>query len=192
MRYVTKQELRAEIQKIIGARFTNFMAETEVRMNKTGNPYIGATKIAHVLGNLGCNYENVVNNKQERNGQERDFIAQPPKGKVHTDNKHFLTDTKTGTKTYLVVYPVTKSQERQESQPTKYYFNGQEIEKSLLEPFFVKQSESKTGIIYRTYNFDNILSMTLGEKDNKEEYRVVEHLTTQEREVVETRETINA
>ena len=106
MRYISREELKEEIKKITGARYTNFMAETEVRMNKTGNPYLGATKVSHVLGNLGCNYENVVNNKQERHGQERDFIAQAPKGKVHTDNKHFLIDIKTGIKTQLSLYAI--------------------------------------------------------------------------------------
>jgi hypothetical protein len=171
---VTSKELMERIKTIKGATFVKFVAETEVRMNKTGNPYYGSTKIAVVAGNLGANYETVVNNQLSREDKEINFVAQPPKGKVHTDSKHFLTDEKTGTKTYLVVYPLYKSQERQEQEPTKYYFEGKEIDGELLKPFMVKSYASKSQgtekpIIYRTYGFEAILSMTL----LGEEYAIV-------------------
>ena len=186
MKYVSRTELAEQIKTITGATFVKFIAETEVRMNKTGNPYLGATKIAHVSGNLGCDYESVVNGELGREGKAIDFVSQPPKGKVHTDNKHFLTDQKTGTKTYLIVYPLKKSQERAEAEPTKYYLNGQEIDGGLLVPFMVKTSVPKSQgtdkpIIYRTYGFDSIHSLTL----LKEEYRVTECLTEQEKTAVE-------
>ena len=166
MKIVSRNELKNQIETIKGATFVNFVAETEVRMNKTGNPYLGATKVSHVTGNLGCNYETVVNNQLNREGKETDFVAQPPKGKVHTSNKHFLTDEKTGEKLYLVVYPVAKSEERKEEQPTMYYFNGEVIDVELLKPFMVKSSKPQSQgtekpIIYRTYGFNNIRSMRI-------------------------------
>lgn len=166
MKVVSRNELAETIKKITGSTIVNFVAETEVRMNKTGNPYLGATKVAHVQGSLGWNYENVVNNQLGREDKELDFVAQPQKGKLHTDNKHFLTDEKTRTKTYLVVFPLPKSEEKREEKPTMYYFNGQVIDVELLKPFMVKsytpQSQgTDKAIIYRTYEFKNIRSMKI-------------------------------
>ena len=166
MKVVSRNELAETIKKITGSTIVNFVAETEVRMNKTGNPYLGATKVAHVQGSLGWNYENVVNNQLGREDKELDFVAQPQKGKLHTDNKHFLTDEKTRTKTYLVVFPLPKSEVKREEKPTMYYFNGQVIDVELLKPFMVKsytpQSQgTDKAIIYRTYEFKNIRSMKI-------------------------------
>ena len=166
MKIVTRNELAETIKTVKGSTIVKFVAETEVRMNKKNNPYLGATKIATVQGSLGWNYENVVNNQLGREEKELDFVAQPPKGKLHTDNKHFLTDEKTGTKSYLVVFPLPKSEERKAEEPTVYHYKGQVIDVELLKPFMVKsykpQSQgTDTAIIYRTYGFENIQSMRL-------------------------------
>lgn len=166
MKIVSRNELAEQIKTVTGSTIVKFVAETEVRMNKTGNPYLGATKVATVNGSLGWNYENVVNNQKGREDKALDFVAQPPKGKVHTDNKHFLTDEKTGTKTYLVVFPLPKSEERKEEEPTMYHFNGQVIDVELLKPFMVKSYKpvsqgTDKPIIYRTYGFENIREMRL-------------------------------
>lgn len=170
MKYVTRNELAEKIKTVTGSTIVKMVSHTEVRMNKTANPYLGATKVSTINGSLGWNYENVVNNQLERENKEREFSAQPPKGKLHTDCKHFLIDEKTGTKTYLVIFPLPKSEERKLEEPTRYFFKGKEIDKEVLTPFLVKSYKPQSqgtdkAIIYRTYNFDNIVSMRLLSED---------------------------
>ena len=191
---VTRDELKEKIKRITGSTFIKFVAETEVRMNKTGNPYIGATKIAHVSGQLGKDYSIAVNNQLAREDKEMNFIAQAPKGKLHTDNKHFLTDEKTREKTYLVVYPSKKSDETKAEYPNKFCFEGNEIAEDLLKPFIIKTSAPKSQgiekpIVYRTYGFENILSMYIKALDVT--FDVTEVIVTQEYTTA-TPETVNA
>lgn len=59
------------------------VTKTTPKMNKTGNPFIGRVEKVSVYTNamLGCNYTNIVNNRLENEGKERDFVAQAPKGR---------------------------------------------------------------------------------------------------------------
>lgn len=62
-----------------GARIVTFTAHTDARLRKTGNPLPEkrATKIARVNGIVNFKYTNSVNNQREREGNDRDFVAQP-------------------------------------------------------------------------------------------------------------------
>lgn len=58
---------------------------TEPKMNKRGNPFITngdrVQKITYYTNiGLGISYENTMNNKREKDGEERDFEAQKPSG----------------------------------------------------------------------------------------------------------------
>jgi hypothetical protein len=190
----SREELKAQIKRITGSTFIQFVAETPVKMNKTGNPYIGATKVANISGQLGKDYSIAVNNQRAREDKEMDFIAQAPKGKLHTDCKHFLIDEKTGEKTYLVVYPSKKSDETKAEYPDKFYFEGKEISEELLKPFYPPFSANKSQgvakvIDYKTYGFHNVLSMYIKALDVT--FDVTETLVEQERTEANP-ETVNA
>ena len=47
---LSKSELVDHLMGLRGAKFTTIVAETDPRMRKTGNPYVGATKISRVNG----------------------------------------------------------------------------------------------------------------------------------------------
>jgi len=163
---VTRKEMIEIIKTVRGSTFFKFVAETVVDMRKTGNPFVGATKVSTVAAQLGCDYETKVNNQLGREDKAMEFVVSPSPWQLHTDNKHFLTDKKTQSKLYLVVFPLKKSDERIAAEPTKYFFNGKEIERALLEEFFPKPSVPKNQgvenpVIYRSYGFDSFKSMTL-------------------------------
>ena len=54
----------------------NVIANTEVKMNKTNNPYFGrVTKLSIERMQFGYSYQNAVNNRLDKVGEEKDFIA---------------------------------------------------------------------------------------------------------------------
>lgn len=61
------------------------LTETEPAMRKTNNPFVGRVKkITHYVNAiLGVEYQNVVNNRLTRNGNEANYKSEAPKGKKH-------------------------------------------------------------------------------------------------------------
>ncbi len=59
--------------------------ETEPVMRKTNNPFIGRVKkLTHYVNAiLGVDYQNAVNNRLTRNGNEANYQSEAPKGKKH-------------------------------------------------------------------------------------------------------------
>ena len=60
-----------------GAHIVTLTTDSEARMNKKGNPYYGARKLAQKNGIINWRYENAVNNQRAREGKEADFEAYP-------------------------------------------------------------------------------------------------------------------
>ena len=69
---LSKSELVDHLMGLRGAKFTTIVAETDPRMRKTGNPYVGATKISRVNGVVNWIYQNAVNNQRCRENQPLD------------------------------------------------------------------------------------------------------------------------
>lgn len=61
------------------------LTETEPAMRKTNNPFVGRVKkLTHYVNAiLGVEYQNVVNNRLTRNGNEANYQSEAPKGKKH-------------------------------------------------------------------------------------------------------------
>jgi hypothetical protein len=138
---VTKEELINILSQVEKSTFINMVTYTNVRMNKTGNPYFEQikklTKRNYLIGN---DYENRVLNNGEKEGisqEENTFEVEEMKGKVHL-SKCVLKDTKTGDKRYLMVelFDEVKPQ-------VEYLWNNQTIEFDTFKDFLVKVSESK-------------------------------------------------
>jgi hypothetical protein len=135
---ITQLELLNLLMMVEKPTFVNIVMETPVRMNKTGNPYYGKV-IKRTSGNylIGNDYENRVNNNMEKEGMERTFIVEPPKGKEHI-SKCVLIDTKTHTTHYLMMERFDEIHPQVE-----FTMDGDPIEKALFESFMVKVYESQ-------------------------------------------------
>ena len=77
---------------------------TEPKLLKRGNPLIGqeVRKITYYTNvGLGISYENTINNKKERNGEERDFVSEKPFGMSWEHFPFILKSDKNPTQKYL-------------------------------------------------------------------------------------------
>jgi aryl carrier-like protein len=167
---IGKIELIEKFSNITGCIDCNLVTVTEVKMNKTGNPYLGAVKVSKVWGKIGSDYSNGVNNQLGRQGENLDFVAMAHKwARVSDFSKNWYVDCKTGSKIYLKVIIGHKSAEKAEAEKPSYFFNGKEIDVELLKPFMVAKSKPKTQdkidegkeIIFRLYGIDSIKAINL-------------------------------
>lgn len=77
---------------------------TEPKLLKRGNPLIGqdVKKITFYSNiGLGISYENTINNRKERNGEERDFEAEKPFGMSWEHFPFILKSDKNPSQKYL-------------------------------------------------------------------------------------------
>lgn len=159
---ITKGQLVGILNQVNVPTFTNVLMKTPVRMNKTGNPYFGQiVKITKGNYLIGSDYEKRVNNNYEKEGMERTFVVEPPKGKEHI-SKCVLVDTKTRTTHYLMMERFDEIHPKVEYQ----MIDGTSIEKQLFESFLVKVSENQKQeqerkVLPLTPKISNILEITL-------------------------------
>jgi len=135
---------------------------TDARLLKRGNPYGKVLKKTRLLANIGFHYSNSLDNQAKREGKEIDFQVKPRQWGKRLDNcalvehkgKHYL-ECKVE-KTFEVNY---------------FLENGAPIEKSAIQEFFPKRSESSTQdeldkkVILRDIKLENILSMRIGQEN---------------------------
>ena len=164
---MTKNEVIEAVKaaaKPAGA-FWGFETVTHPKMNKksrvNAQPWSGGDVTIHASfsAKLGISYEKVINNAKQRNGEERDFVAQKPTGKHHVDGSSWLlADDKTGEKFYVAVDKVGGRDS------TIFVGNRpatpEEI-KDLKENFFptVSAKTSPYGVTWRTYGVDSIVAI---------------------------------
>jgi len=140
----TKQVVKVSVKEIIEvlkqvekSTFINVTMDTEVRMNKTNNPYFGQIrKLTNCNYLIGNEYENRVNSNEVKEGMEGNFEAMKPSGKTHV-SKCVLVDDKTGSTHYLMVERFDEVKPKVE-----YRQGGNQIDKEIFENFLVKVSET--------------------------------------------------
>jgi hypothetical protein len=168
MQTMTRGDLVNAMQTRKGAFFATIVAETDPRLLKTGNPYVGTTKISRVNGLLNWIYENAVNNQRVRENQPLDnagevehFTALPRKWGVRVKR----TD---GTVTPLVEHNGKHYLEVkvQKSLGYEYRHNGATIDPAKVEPFLPKRKEGArqevdNPVILRDYALENIQQITI-------------------------------
>ena len=77
MQKITSIELLNLLTVRKGAYPVAFIAHTEPKMRKTGNPYVGnVVKVSRINATINHNYENSVNRQQLREGSDGDFQAE--------------------------------------------------------------------------------------------------------------------
>jgi hypothetical protein len=137
------------------------MMETSVRMNKTGNPFYNKI-IKETTGRyfIGNDYENRVNNNMEREGMDRSFETEQPKGKHHI-SKCVLKDDKTDSVYYLMMERFKEVKPK-----VRYFFEGNVIEKQLFESYMTKvyeptKQEQERKVYPMTPKIENIRFISL-------------------------------
>jgi len=145
-----------------GAMPITFTAETAPDMRKTGNPYVGATKIAQVNGIGGSwNYGTAVNNQRGREDKPMDFVPHARKWGVrvtHADGK--LTGLVEHKGAYYLEVRVGSSLHHE------YRFNGAVLDGNLIHPFLAQKREGSrqevdNPIIVRDYKIENLRQITM-------------------------------
>jgi hypothetical protein len=144
-------------------------------MRKTDNPYIGhvvrkVTEYHNIA--LGTDYQNTVNNRLEKQGEERNFVTQAPKGKKWYNN-FFYQSLKDENEFYLkIIFNKAKSHTE-----TRYMIDGRlttDIERREIESFCyshtTSQKQADAGlqkeneVIIIAPSLKNVLKITLGDK----------------------------
>jgi hypothetical protein len=155
------------VRNLKGCQFANLIAEVEEKMNKKGNPFYGrVTKIVVTPIQLNYAYQNAVNNRLERQENERCFETEKlPWGEWIEVNKIIAHKGDLYLRTYI-----TKN-----SKPKfTYMLDGTPMtEEQLLEVktffkeksnFSKKQSEcglEENQVIPKNYKFTNIIQISI-------------------------------
>ena len=149
------------------------LSVTEPKMNKKGNPFFGRVKKATYLSNvaLGYNYENVVNNRLEKQGLEPTFKSVAPKG-TRFISDFMLEKISDPSVTYLRTTMQGSTTEKH-----SYYLDGVEVtDPNLLAELMVwitlptksaKQSEhglDENQVVVRNFTTSNIVCLKQGSK----------------------------
>lgn len=77
MAKVTSDELVQILMKRKGATIVSFKACTNARLRKTNNPIGACWKLVSIVGMIGWNYTNSINNQRAREGHEEHFESLP-------------------------------------------------------------------------------------------------------------------
>jgi hypothetical protein len=156
---ITKEELIKLLVSVEKASFTQLVTETEVRMNKTGNPYNKIIKKSVGKFLIGGDYMLRVINEGKKEGIETSFETEESKLGKHI-SKCVLYNEKLD-KHYLQCEYFTEVPPKVE-----YFYEGNPIEKVLFESWLTKKTEStkqpqerKVKIV--SYNINNIKEISL-------------------------------
>jgi len=150
MKTITKQALIEKINAIKGTTIIALDIQSEPKMKKTDNPFLGTTKVTTLSGIIGYSYENAVNNQLNREGKETDFVAQPRSWGEHEGN--WITHKG---QYYLSV-------KIQGSSEPIFVREGVEIKRELLAPFLYDskkphtQEELEKEVVVRDIKIDSI------------------------------------
>lgn len=132
---ITQQELLTLLMNVEKPTFTNIVSEVVPKMNKTGNQYFGKV-VKKSKGNyfIGGSYEDMVNVRMKTEGMEPTFESKECSVGSHiTKCVQYNDNTK---KHYLQYFTFPTSKPK-----SSFEFEGNEIDKQLLESFLVKKSE---------------------------------------------------
>lgn len=87
---MTHKEFVEQINNYKGTTFVSCSTETDPRMLKTNNPYLGAMKTQTLNGCIGFDYENSVNSQRNREEIAEVFDAKPRKWGTLMEGRKFV------------------------------------------------------------------------------------------------------
>jgi hypothetical protein len=154
MSQIKREDFVALLSSKVGAFPVGIVTQTEPKMRKTGNPFLGAVRTTRRNVFLGGNYESIVNNAKERAGESRDFEAGSlPWG---TAVNRFLIENKG--KLYLRYFPVVNGAKGED----KWTLNGEEIPVEKVQPFLYESAPSNgAGVEWRTVALENVKTVQM-------------------------------
>jgi hypothetical protein len=134
-----------------GCEAVTFIAETDPKLRKTGNPLGEVRKIAKVNGMINWVYSNAVNRQREREGVAGVFASFPRKWGERLEGTPLIAKDEF----YYLELKVQRSIE--------YAYvdaDGRELDPELVAPFLPKRSRGRQGVerevILRDYKLNNI------------------------------------
>lgn len=153
MKKITAEEFVKLVNERDSAEFISMDVQTEPKMRKTGNPYLGCTKSSTISGILGFDYETSVNNQLAREDKEQIFEVKSRPWGVRID-RHWVTHKDN---LYLSV------KVEGASEPI-YLKDGSKISDEDIKPFIYERSEPKSqtevgvekAVKYMDINVNNI------------------------------------
>lgn len=158
---VNLDSLVKALMTIKGATPATFEAITDVKMNKTNNPYYErVTKKQKSNVFINFNYANAVNKQLTKEGKEADFVPQPRKWGVKVPG------------TPLVLHDGAYYLEARflNNEPkVEYLVDGVPTDKAVLETYLPAKKQSKSQgtdqeIIIRAFKIESMRSITFGGK----------------------------
>jgi hypothetical protein len=168
---ISRAELVALLMDCKGATPVTFIAETEPKMRKTGNPFLGVTKIAKVNGMVNFSYDLGVMRRLEKEGKSADDFKQGTSWHVPVMKDGRLTplcEHKDRVGQFYVRFMFIATVE-----DPQYFLNGKPIDAKDVEPFLPpKRGYANQGLdkplIFLTYSLDDIRQITF----NKQTYQI--------------------
>ena len=131
------------------------LTRTSPKVRKTGNPNPEVFRITRRNGFVGGSYESIANNKQEREGGERDFEAMPLPWGEHA-GRYFVAHKG---QMYLKFYPMSSGCGGEDRWVTP---DGVELDLSVVKPFLPEhKDEGRGGIPWRTIALTSIEEITV-------------------------------
>ena len=168
MSTMTKTDLVEVLMSRKGAFFGTIVAETDPRMKKTDNPYVGATKISRVNGLLNWIYENAVNRQRCRENQPLDDIGEVEHFEAHPRKWGVRLRREDGSITPLVEHKGSFYLELKVEKSLGYEYrkDGVTLDPKEVEQYLPKRKEGArqqvdNPVILRDYCIDNIKQITM-------------------------------
>jgi hypothetical protein len=165
---MTRDQLVDTLRDRRGAFFVTVTAETDPRMRKTGNPYVGAVKRSVVNGLLNWIYENAVNRQRIRENQPFDGAGEVEHFTPHPRKWGTRLKRADGTITPLVEHKGQFYLELkvERSLGHEYRLAGKVLDRSLVEPFLPDREEGarqevENPVILRDYSVENVQQITM-------------------------------
>lgn len=173
---INRSELKEVLAKTKGVTFAHVVAFTDEYGSRVVKGQRQLQKLTFRNITIGSDYENRVNRRLDKQGEEADFESQEMAGKQFVEGSKVLAyATKNPTKMYLVC-----DQEKNAKTRTIFFHNGQKIakdkaiEQNLFAPsYFAEKKTAGRGQVAEENNFfrltigiDNIIAI----KINKVEY----------------------
>lgn len=140
---VTVDEMRNMFSNVKSCQPISVDIETEPKMLKTDNPFLGTIKKQKINGMIGFIYANVVNNQLGRQDSPLfgEFEPEPRQWGILMDNRVLVIHTPKG-HTEPSYYLQIKCQSAPEK--PRYFFQGKEIDEDKIKPFLPVKKMPKT------------------------------------------------
>jgi len=152
------------VQYIAGLRSTQvatLVAITDVKMRKTGNPYVaGVRKVQKIQVTVNDNYENKVNDVREAEDKPADFQVAPLQWGEHVSNAVIEHNGQLYVQTLVV---------ERDANPVYIDSNGNNVAYEAIKPYLppynpARRQQLDDEIKVRTWKLSSIYALWLGDK----------------------------